>query len=137
MEWEFTPAQVVKGETAYRLEDFRRDLAREVALNLRDADPAEFRRSYDLIFALCYWLATGKLVEDFLATFDGDPSTHVWLTALEPHLGTNVEMLGAVMQREIMDGVEAGLPLEQAVQAVAARHDEVARTQPTESMLYC
>lgn len=132
MEWEFTQVQVVKGEIGYRIEDFRRDLAREVAQNIQSADHMAFRRSYDLIYDLCYWLATGKPLEELLATFDTDPSTRDWLAALEPHLQTNVEMLGAVMQREIMDGVEAGLPLHEVLQAVAARHDGVARTQPVE-----
>ena len=135
MEWEFTPAQIVRGESDYGLEDFRRDLAREIAANLGDRGGEEFRRAYDMIYDQCYWLATGKPLPDLLAAFDNDPATRDWLAALEPHLRENVQMLGAILQREIMDCVARGSPLDEALRSVAARHHEVARAQSAESML--
>lgn len=126
MEWEFTPAQVVKGEVAYGLETFRRDLAREVAGNV-GADAAQRRRAFDLVYDLCYWLATGKPFADLLAAFDEDPGTREWLAQIRPHMQGNVDMLGAILQKEIMDGVAAGKPLEIALAAVASRHAELAR----------
>ncbi len=130
MEWEFTPAQVVKGEAQYDLEAFRHDLAREIAANVQSADAAEFQRAYALLYDLCYWLATGKPLADLLATFEGDPATRDWLAALEPHMRGNVDMLGAVLQRDLMDEVAAGRALEQALHAVAARHAELAASLP-------
>lgn len=37
----------------------------------------------------------------------------------------NGEMLGAILQRLIMDRVEAGMPLEQALESVAEHHRQV------------
>ncbi len=91
MEWEFTPAQLVKGEAQYDLEAFRSDLAREVAANVQSAHADEFQRVYALVY---------------------------------------VEMLGAVLQRDIMDEVGAGTPLSEALHAVAARNEDLARTAP-------
>jgi len=134
MEWDFTPEQIVKGVADYGLEEFRRDLAREVAANLRHGGGEEFRRAYDMIYDQCYWLATGKSLPDLLAAFDDDPATRDWLAALEPQLQANVQMLGAILQREIMDYVARGNPLEEALRRVAARHDELARAQSAASM---
>ena len=129
MEWEFTPAQVVKGEVAYELAAFRSDLAKEVARNVGGAgDLAQLQRAYDLVYDLCYWLATGKPLAKLLAAFDDDPATRDWLQALQPHMQGNIEMLGAILQRDIMDDVAAGRPLEQALERVAARHAEAVRT---------
>ena len=128
MEWEFTPAQVVKGEAAYDLASFRRDLAHEVAGNVEANEQPQFQRAYDLVYDLCYWLATGKPLAKLLATFDDDPSTRAWLAAIQPHMEGNVNMLGAILQRDIMDDVAAGRPLDQALERVAARHAEAVRT---------
>jgi len=65
-----------------------------------------------------------------LAAFDEDPATREWLAALRPFMEGNVDMLGAILQKEIMDGVGAGQPLEQALQAVASRHAELGRARP-------
>lgn len=128
MEWEFTPAQVVKGEVDYDIASFRRDLAQEVAQNVGAGDMPQLQRAYDLVYDLCYWLATGKPLAQLLAAFDDDPSIRDWLQALQPHMQGNVDMLGAILQRDIMDDVAAGRPLEQALERVAARHAEAART---------
>ena len=45
-------------------------------------------------------------------------------------MADNVAMLGAILQRLIMDGVEAGLPLQQAVDDAAQRHAQVAAAVP-------
>jgi len=127
MHWDFTPEQILKGQAEYRLEDFRRDLAHEVAMNVEHAGAEEFRRAFDAIYDQCYWLATGKPLAELLATFDDDPPTRDLLAALEPNLQANVEMLGAILQREIMDCVAQGRSLEFALQWVAARHDQLVR----------
>ena len=132
MEWKFTPAQVVKGEAQYDLEAFRSDLAREVAANLQGAHADEFERVYALVYDLCYWLATGKPLANLLASFDDDPATRDWLAAIEPHMRGNVDMLGALLQRDIMDEVAAGTPLSEALHAVAARNEDLARTAPSD-----
>jgi hypothetical protein len=126
MEWEFSAVQVVKGEVAYPLEDFRHDLATEVRMNTADVDEHDRAATFNLVYDLCHWLATGKEFEAFLATCAYDPPTCEFLGEVRPLLGANVEMLGAILQRMIMDGVEAGLPLEDALARAAEQHRRVA-----------
>jgi hypothetical protein len=126
MEWEFTPEEVVQGEIAYGLEEFRCDLFQEVNMNLSaDFIPADTKRLFDLVYDICYWLATGRELSDFEREINADPVLVANLRMAHRHCKPNVEMLGAILQRSIMDGVEAGMPLEQALNAAAARHAEV------------
>jgi len=127
MEWEFTSEQVAKGEVGYRLEEFRRDLTQEIRMNRGDDDGA-LLDTRDLVYDLCHWRATGKSFEAFLAGFRHDPPTTEFLCSVNDHMDANVEMLGAILQRLIMDRVEAGMALEHAIQDVALRHSQVVRT---------
>lgn len=125
MEWEFSLEDVVKARAEYGLTDFRRDLAEEVRANVASADEAQQTRSFNLIYDMCYALATDKRFDDFLAAYAYDPPTCQFLTALKPHMADNVVMLGAILQRLIMDRVEAHMPLEHAVQDAAQWHASV------------
>ena len=122
MEWEFTPEQVVKAEVAYSLEDFRRDLALEVRGNLGPASPEQVAQTADLLYDLCYALATKRDVDSMLGTLAYDPPTCEFLREMVEPMRPNGEMLGAILQRLIMDRVEAGMPLEQALDATAEHH---------------
>jgi hypothetical protein len=122
MEWEFTPEQVMKGEVGYRLADFRRDLRREVELNLPGLGDQQTERMFSLVYDLCYWLTTGKEFDEFEALYADTPLTQLFLRSVPAHGGGNVEMLGAILQRLIMDRIEAGMSLEQAIDAVAEHH---------------
>jgi hypothetical protein len=121
MEWEFTPEDVVKGHSGYGLAEFRHDLAEEVRANVSD-DPDVFTRTYDLLYDLCYALATSKDFEAHLAAYAYDPPTVQFLREIQPLMAGNVDMLGAILQRQIMDRVEVGMPLENAVAEVADWH---------------
>jgi hypothetical protein len=123
MQWEFTPDEVVKGTADYTLAEFRRDLAEEVRANLGGDDECFARHSYDLIYDLCHWLATGRDFAEFVATLPEDAplEAHV-LQVIKEHMRDNIAMLGAILQRMIMDGVEAGLPLDQALDQASRRH---------------
>lgn len=125
MEWEFTPEQVVKGEVGYALEDFRRDLAAEVRGNLGPASPEQVVQTADLLYDLCHALATNRTVESMLATLAYDPPTCEFLREMAGPMRPNGEMLGAILQRMIMDRVEAGMLLEQALESVAEHHRRV------------
>lgn len=126
MQWEFTPDEVVRGEVAYGLGDFRRDLLEEVRSNLATDDETILRFSFDTLYDLCYWLATGRDLSDFVATLPADaPFDGPALEAVLTYMDDNIAMLGAVMQRKIMDGVEHGMPLEQAVESAARHHADV------------
>lgn len=126
MQWDFTPEDVVKGEIGYSLEQFRHDLAEEVRTNLGADDPTALQQSFDLIYDMCYWLATGREFSAFAATVPADSplDVHV-LQPIKEHMRDNVAMLGAILQRLIMDGVETGMPLEQALDAATRRHTAI------------
>lgn len=122
MEWDFTFDAVVKGDKVYGLADFRRDLAQEVRMNLGPVSSAEYQSCYDLIYDLCHWLATGKPFADFVRTLQDDPAAIRLVKSVRDAMQDNADMLGAVLQRMIMDRVESGMPLDHALAAVDARH---------------
>lgn len=126
MEWEFTPEQVVKGEAAYGLDDFRRDLAAEVRGNLGPASPEQVAQTTDLLYDLCHALATNRTVDSLLADLAYDPPACDFLRDMIEPMRPNGEMLGAILQRLIMDRVEGGMPLEQALDSVATHQRRIA-----------
>ena len=126
MEWEFTPEDVVQGKVDYGLTEFRRDLLQEFRLNLpADNHPAETQRLFAIVYDLCYWLATGHEFETFERELGPDPYLSGFLGMVRRHNGPNVAMLGAILQRAIMEHVEVGMPLEMALDTVASRHAQV------------
>lgn len=131
MQWEFSPEDVVKARADYQLTDFRRDLAEEVRSNSGYENEPQQTRRFNLIYDMCYALATDKKLDDFLAAYAYDPPTCQFLTELQPHMADNVAMLGAILQRLIMDRVEANMPLEHAVQDAAQWHAEVVVGTPS------
>lgn len=125
MEWDFSPEQVVRGAVGYGLEHFREDLAREIRMNLGHLEGLALARIYDLAYDLCYALATGRAYEQFARDFAFDPPTLEILDMLHGPMQANAEMLGALLQRLIMERVESGVPLEQALEDVAGHHRQV------------
>lgn len=122
MEWEFTAEDVVKARADYGLADFRRDLAQEVRSNVDAGDPATLLRTFNLLYDLCYAQATDRDLEQHLSAYAYDPPTVQFLREMTGPMAGNAEMLGAILQRRIMDHVAAGMPLEQALAAVAEWH---------------
>jgi len=119
MQWEFTPEDIVKAHSEYSLQDFRRDLGEELRSNLGPMDEAQQTRSFNMVYDMCYALATDKKFEDFLSAYAFDPPTCQFLTELKPH------MVGAILQRLIMDRIEANMPLAHAVDDLAQWHSEL------------
>lgn len=115
MEWEFTPQQVVKAEADYGIDNFRLDLYREVQQNASTTDPAGLKTTFDLLFDLCYWLATDRGFDAFLAEHHHSPPVCEFLLSVRDAMTPNGEMLGAILQRMIMDHVEQGLTWEEGV----------------------
>lgn len=126
MQWDFSPEDVVKARADYSLTDFRRDLAEEVRMNLPPPDALQEQRSFNLIYDLCYALATSKDLDSHLGAYAYDPPTVQFLREVEPMMADNVEMLGAILQRLIMDRIESGMVLEQAIEDTAAWHAKLA-----------
>lgn len=136
MQWEFTAEDVVKARAEYDLLDFRRDLGEELRSNLGAMDEAQQTRSFNLVYDMCYALATDKKFDDFLTGYAFDPPTCQFLTELKPHMADNVVMLGAILQRLIMDRVQANMPLPNAIEELAQWHANLVsgkRPAPTEN----
>lgn len=129
MEWKFTPQEVVKGQVGYGLPEFRHDLAEEVRQNV-NGDADVFARTYHLLYDLCYALATSKDLEAHLTAYAYDPPTVQFLREMVGPMSGNVEMLGAILQRQIIDRVEAGMPLAAAIGDVAEWHRQTVTAQP-------
>ncbi|MBI5891557.1 MAG: hypothetical protein HZB47_12960 [Nitrosomonadales bacterium] len=126
MEWEFTPEQVVGCEVDYDLEQFRADLLEEVRMNMGDMDDARKLKIFSAMYELCYWVATGNDYDEFLATLDQDSFFPNFLASIRDNLEPNIVMLGAILQRLIMDRVEGqSMPLEMAIKEVDELHRQV------------
>lgn len=133
MEWEFSPEAVIKGDVCYDLAHFRNDLAAELRMNLASAGDEAFARSFALVYDLCHWLATGRSFAEFLVELGGDPAATRLAHAVRKPMAPNVAMLSAILQRMIVDRVEAGMPLEAAVQDAAREHRRIAAGPPIAS----
>jgi hypothetical protein len=126
MEWEFTPEQVVKTEVDYGLEQFRADMLEEVRLNMGQMDDAQQLKIFSAMYDLCYWVATGSEYDDYLATLDQDSFFPGFLAFIRDNLEPNIAMLGAILQRLIMDRVEGqSMPLENALKEVDELHRQL------------
>ncbi|WP_420475164.1 hypothetical protein [Noviherbaspirillum sp. ST9] len=126
MEWEFTPDDVVQGHVDYGLAEFRRDMLEEFRLNLpKENAPAEPALLFAIVYDMCYWLATGRTFEEFEREVGTEPYLNGFLRMVYRHSDANVTMLGAILQRAIMDLVEGGQPLEAALEQVAVQHAQV------------
>lgn len=130
MEWDFSPEQVVKAEADYGFEDFRRDLFFEVQMNAGTTDLAELKASFDLLFDLCYWLATGRPLADFLRSYAYSPPAADFLSQVGPAMVANGEMLGAILQRMIMAEVAAGVPWQEGVLKVHGAVERMSAAMP-------
>lgn len=134
MEWEFTPEEVVKGEVEYGLEDFRTDMMQEVRQNMSGMESVVPERVFEVIYDLCYWVATGNDYDDFIDVVDEESFFPQFLRSIREHLQPNIEMLGAILQRLIMDRVDGqSMPLELALKEVDALHREIAARAPLSS----
>lgn len=135
MEWDFTPEQVVKGEVDYDLERFRSDMFEEVRLNTNKMDGVLQRRIFDAMYDLCYWVATGRDYDEFLASLDQDSFFPSFLDSIRNLLDPNITMLGAILQRLIMERVDGqNIPLDEALKQVDEYHRLVLAKGPFESL---
>lgn len=130
MEWEFTPGALLRGEAVYGLAEFRRDLAEEIRNNVPGLDEPELERLFRMLYDLHYWLATGNDYPAFEAQYADQSRVVQMLRAVHAQSTGNVEMLAAILQRLIMDGVAAGVPLEHAVEQAAQLHAQAVAVSP-------
>lgn len=126
MEWEFTPEQVVGLEVDYGIEQFRADLRQEVRLNTGEMDEGQQLKVFGAMYDLCYWVATGNDYDEFVASLDQDSFFPHFLSSIRDNLEPNIAMLGAILQRLIMDRVEGqSMPLDLAIKEVDELHRQI------------
>jgi hypothetical protein len=131
MQWDFTPDEVVRGEVDYGLKEFRCDLRKEIAANLNNDDELFVQECFVLIYDLCYWMSTGRKFAEFASTLDESAPLEVHvLQVISEYMRDNITMLGAILQRDIMDGVENGMTVDQAVDRTAENHASEAAILP-------
>jgi hypothetical protein len=120
---------VVGCEVDYGLEQFRADLLEEVRMNMGDMGDAQKLKIFSTMYDLCYWVATGNDYDAFLATLDQDSFFPNFLASIRDNLEPNIVMLGAILQRLIMDRVEGqSMPLEHAIKEVDELHSRIVAT---------
>lgn len=126
MEWEFTPEEVVKAEVDYGLEQFRADMLEEVKLNMSQMDSEVPEKVFNVMYELCYWVATGNNYDEYVDSLDQETFFPGFLASIKQHLEPNILMLGAILQRLIMERVEGqSMPLDQALKEVDELHSQI------------
>lgn len=126
MEWEFTPDEVVRADVDYGLDQFRNDLWQEVRQNTGEMEAMQQRKIFDAMYDLSYWVATGNDFDAFLATLDQESFFPGFLSSIREQLEVNTVMLGAILQRMIMDRVEGqSMSLDAALKEVDVVHRQV------------
>lgn len=131
MEWEFTPEEVVKGDVEYGLEQFRADMLEEVKINMSQMESVAPEKVFNVMYELCYWVATGNDYDEFINGLDQESFFPEFLRSIREHLQTNIGMLGAILQRLIMNRVDdQSMPLELALKEVDAYHRSIASRSP-------
>lgn len=137
MKKNFTPEQVKKGEVSYSIEDFLNDLWEEVRSNLHKKDfgrPSEkgieqdFReagkRVFYFVYEICYLAAVKKAyLEIILKKSDESERKHIKKTIKENR--ENINLLRAILLRQITVGLNKGLTKKQAARAAVEHSKDV------------
>ena len=127
MNWDFTGAQVVKGEVAYSLEEFRKDLYAEVQENFSDYDKKELDGIYQLAYDVCYCTATQRKLGELLAHCKqmGVKADLKYLMLIRDSNLNNIDMLKAIFARKVSEFMDAGASGEEALKKLDDYHRQV------------
>ncbi|MDH3355005.1 MAG: hypothetical protein OEL79_07310 [Chromatiales bacterium] len=127
MEWEFTYEDVVKAKVNYELIDFINDFRNEVTVNIHENSSNDVNAIITLLYDFMHWCATEREPEQFYAEelLPEDLLNADELRSMHPNLKENITMLGAILQRMIMNQVDKGIVLEEAIQKVAQQHQAI------------
>jgi hypothetical protein len=127
MNWDFTGAQVVKGEVAYSLEEFREDLYAEVRENFSDFDNQELDGIYQLAYDVCYCTATQRTLGELLAHCKqvGIKADLKYLMLIRDSNLNNIDMLKAIFARKVSEFMDAGASGEEALKKLDEYHRQI------------
>ncbi len=132
MKWTFTSDQVVRGESDYGLEEFRRDLYQEVKDNFSDYSKEKLDAMFRLAYDACYCEATQGNLDGMLNHYQekGLPVDRNYLELIRDSNRDNSAMLKAVLARELAMHMQEGLSKEDALKKLEAQHADVASRLP-------
>ena len=127
MNWDFTRAQVVKGEVAYSLEEFRKDLYAEVKENFSDYEKKELDGIYQLAYDVCYCTATQRKLGELLAHCQqkGVQADLKYLMLIRDCNLNNIDMLKAIFAWKVSQFMDAGASGEEALKKLDEYHRQV------------
>ena len=127
MNWDFTGAQVVKGEVAYSLEEFRKDLYAEVKENFSDYEKTELDGIYQLAYDVCYCTATQRKLGELLAHCQqkGVQADLKYLMLIRDCNLNNIDMLKAIFAWKVSQFMDAGASGEEALKKLDEYHQQV------------
>ena len=127
MKWDFTGTQVVKGEVAYSLEEFRKDLYAEVKDNFSDYDKKELDGIYQLAYDVCYCTASQRKLGELLAHCKqmGVKADLKYLMLIRDSNLNNIDMLKAIFARKVSEFIEAGASGDEALKKLDEYHRQV------------
>ena len=127
MNWDFTGAQVVKGEVEYSLEEFRQDLYAEVKENFSDFDKKELDGIYQLAYDVCYCTATQRKLGELLAHCKqmGIKADLKYLMLIRDSNLNNIDMLKAIFARKVSEFMDAGASGEEALKKLDEHHQQL------------
>ena len=127
MKWDFTGTQVVKGEVAYSLEEFRKDLYAEVKDNFSDYDKKELDGIYQLAYDVCYCTASQRKLGELLAHCKqmGVKADLKFLMLIRDSNLNNIDMLKAIFARKVSEFIEAGASGDEALKKLDEYHRQV------------
>lgn len=133
MKWTFTSEQVMKGEVAYGLEDFRRDFYQEVKDNFSDYSKEKLESMFRLAYDVCYCEATQGSLNGLLTHYQekGLPVDTKYLELIRDSNRENSVMLKAVLARELAKRMQEGLSSEDALKNLEEYHRHLASRLPS------
>jgi len=127
MKWEFTGAQVVKGEAEYSLEEFREDFYEEVKENFPEYSEEALESMYRLAYDVCYCAASQRDLGDLLKHFkkNGIKADMKYLELIRDSNLANIDMLKALFARKVSEFMDDGLSGEDALKKLDEYHKNV------------
>lgn len=127
MQWDFTGAQVVKGEVDYSLEEFRKDYSEEVKENFPEYSEEALEAMYRLAYDVCYCTASQRSLGELLKHFKkkGIKADMKYLELIRDSNLANIDMLKAIFARKVSEFMDAGLSGSDALKKLDEYHKNV------------
>jgi len=124
MQWDFNREQVVSGEVAYTLEDFRKDYLEEIKANFQEFDDKGTDRMFRMAYDVCYCTATNRQLGELVKHFrkKGISSDEQYLELIRDSNTENIAMLKAIFAAIVSGYIKEGLSSREAMQKLDDYH---------------